>query len=89
MAKPLATIQRESVELVTLNVSVDDEAITDFQVCIVLQGQRPITWTDATVIGSDSGALVSGLAQGLYSVFVKVSDDPETPVLFAGTLEIQ
>lgn len=28
------------------------------------------------------------LAEGYFDVFVKISDNPETPVLFSGTLEV-
>lgn len=63
----------------------------------------PIPGVDPTVFYTGSWTVLSGiyyarcligpagsavLAIGYYDVYVKVSDSPETPVLFAGTLEI-
>jgi len=85
------TMERESVEFRAVDVTVDDVAETDFEVAVLAYGERPEEedWASADQVGSEYGYLTDGsLAVGTYTVWVRVSSAPETPVLQAGLLRV-
>lgn len=88
MGKPI-TVQRESQQLIACDVTLNGSGITDFNTSVVASGTRPTVWVPAVTVGSDTGAMVSGLSEGLYEVFVQVVGDSETVVLQAGTLVVE
>lgn len=82
-------LQRETVELVPVTVTVDGTALTvadvgTIQLAIALNGERPTTWAAPTVVGSKYGVLVDTPAPGNWTVYAKVSSTPETPVIDCG-----
>jgi hypothetical protein len=83
-AAVMETIPRESVELLALTVKVNGFTTTAYETSVVLDPGRPVTWTPAAVVGVSSGPMLSGLAPGLYRVYVRVTDVSESPVVEAG-----
>jgi len=82
-------IQRESTELVVVNVTVDNQPVTTFDVCVVPIGSRPTDFQAATVVDGKAGWLSGGLPVGLYNLYVRITDNPETIIDIAGQVSIQ
>lgn len=71
---------RGSTELVVLDVTVNGAATTGYQTSLVPWSSRPTAWTNPATAGSDHGHLLPGtLDPGTYDLWVKVTDNPETP----------
>lgn len=83
--------------IVTKGGSPFDPTVDDGYLAVPVETIEPTTWFSATweTIGSNyylrilvgTGADVA-LEPGTYDVYSKISDDPETPVTFAGKLFI-
>ena len=81
---------RESVEFQPVKVTVDGTAVTtDLTFAIVRDGQRPVDFVPATVLGPDAGVMVAGLAPGTYRIFAQVTSYPEVPVVDCGYFYIE
>lgn len=80
---------KESVEFQAIEVTRDGAATSDFEVCIVRAGERAAGWEPATVVDGKPGVMIEGLDFGEYWVYVRIQDNPETPVLRAGTVTIR
>jgi hypothetical protein len=75
-----------------LTVTADGEAVTAFDVTVTAPGQRPADWAPPTALGGALGALV-GAGSGFpllpgrkYTLWIRFTDVPETPVLQAGLI---
>jgi hypothetical protein len=87
---------RETVDLIPLIVETYSASTaawtptTSYTVTCVPVGVRPATFATPTAAGSDLGYLVNGptLGKGTFDGFIKLSANPETPVLPAFTLEL-
>jgi hypothetical protein len=76
---------RESVEFQPVKVTRDGSTVTeDLSYAVVLDGHRPETFTPATIVGTDTGVMVSGLAPGTYRIYAKMTAGPEIPVIDCG-----
>lgn len=89
------TIPRESREWVgPLTVTVDGQAVTNYEVAVTDRDTRPTEWASPDVIDSRLGVLVGpGTARPLgrdsYRIWVRVTGDVEAPVLDdVGTITI-
>jgi hypothetical protein len=66
------TLPRETSEFLPIPVFDDTGvAVTDFEVAVTRWPERPTGWSAATVVGSDAGAVVAGLAHGTHQVWVR------------------
>jgi hypothetical protein len=94
----VAQIPAISVEYVRVAVTGPtgvDLGELDVALAVVADGQIPVTddWKVGTWIGSSAAVLVGPgtlleLGQGTYDVYVKITSDPEIPVLPSGSIHI-
>jgi hypothetical protein len=82
------TYQRETTEFQEVLVGVNGSQTTSFEVALTAQGTRPTVWSQPTILEGKAGALLTGLTPGEYSIWVRVTDLPEVPVLHAGRISI-
>ena len=76
---------RESVEFQPVEVTRDGLTITTgVEFSIVPDGDRPLAFTPAAVVNGTTGVIVTGLTQGTYRIFARISAGPETPVIDCG-----
>lgn len=76
---------RESVEFQPVQVTRDGALVTEgLSFAVVLDGQRPETFTPATVINDVPGVMVNALAAGTYRIYAQLTAGPETPVVDCG-----
>jgi hypothetical protein len=83
--------QRESVEYQPVIVTVDGTVRTaGVTLAIVEDGERPVDddFDAPTVIGTEIGVMVDGLAVGAWHVFAKIVDTPEVPVVDCGVFHV-
>lgn len=85
----MTTFLKESVEFQHIVVTRDGIPATDFEVSIVPFGQRPSEWATAIELDGKYGIMIQNLDPGQYSIYTKIRDDPETPVLLAGRVSIR
>ncbi len=80
---------RESVEFQPVPITLDGAPYAgDFEVAITPYGTRPATWAAAIPVDGAKGIMITGLSAGLYTVWAKVTDTPETPVIECGLVLI-
>ena len=79
MTAAIWRIPRESIEWVGPITMTGTGALT---VALVPDDARPTPadWQPPTVLDGERGVLVGGLEVGVYRLWAKVSDTPETPV---------
>ena len=84
------TYPRESVEFMALDVKNGATAVTDYQVQVTPGTGRPTpgAWVTNTTLDGKRGLMISGLARGSYAAWVKVTANPEIPVLMAGFFSV-
>ena len=76
---------RESVEFQPVKVTRDGLTITtDLEFAVVPDGARPVTFMAAAVVGGLTGVIVSGLSEGTYRIFARVTTAQEIPVIDCG-----
>lgn len=89
---PENTYERESTELLTINVQKSNTPVTTNVFLAVIDSDfRPVLgdWKLATITPDNRcGILISDLEVGTYSVWVRVIDLPEDAVFRAGTVRI-
>lgn len=83
-----------SVEYLYADIRADHSIGTQAVAMSVSATTTPNTFTDAEWVG-DPGKyaaarllLDGSLAAGLYHVFVKITDSPEIPIIYAGRLRV-
>jgi hypothetical protein len=86
----MSYIPRESVEFVPVVVTKGGVAITTgVTFALAVAGARPVTFTTPTTLGAQIGIMTTGsLATGSWTVWAKIVDSPETPVVEAGSFTI-
>lgn len=90
MIDPVPTYQRETVEFQPVDVTFNEQPVTDasaVEFALTTGSLRPTTatgqstdWFGALLIDGELGFMVEGLALGYYDVWVRVADNPETTV---------
>ncbi|HEX9089683.1 MAG TPA: hypothetical protein VF867_19485 [Arthrobacter sp.] len=76
---------RESVEFQPVQVTQDGQALTSgLSFAVVRDGQRPVTFSPATIMGTSTGVMVAGLAAGTYRIYAQLTTGVETPVIDCG-----
>lgn len=76
---------RESVEFQPVTVTRDGVVITSgLSFAIVPDGDRPVTFTAAEILGGETGVMIQGLERGTYRIFAKITSAPEVPVIDCG-----
>jgi hypothetical protein len=85
----IQTFPRESVEFLPVSIDVDGAAFDGgFEVCVKPYADRPSGWAAAVVVDDVRGVMLTGMTRGVYRVWARVSDVPETPVIDCGFIEI-
>lgn len=84
---------RESNVLVPLTVSLNGAPLTVSQVgqielAVHPVGVRPSAWAAPVVILTEYGVMTGGLAAGFYTVWARVTANPETPVIDLGSFRV-
>lgn len=75
-------LPRESVEFIPIAVHVDGLPVTQgVDVATTTGSGRPAAWASATSLDGRLGLLVDGLPVGEHTVWVRITDAPEAPVL--------
>jgi hypothetical protein len=83
------TFERETVEFLPVNPKINGVAFTgSFQVCIKPYLTRPDNWAAAVEVGGQRGIMIQGLTTGTYTVWAKITDNPEIPVIDCGYIFI-
>lgn len=85
----MSTYLKETIEFQPIEVTRDGTPATDFEVSLVPYGQRPGEWVPAFELDGKRGIMIGNLDIGEYSIYTKIRDDPETPVLLAGRVIIR
>ena len=81
-------IPRESVEFVVVAMTVDGEPVTPNGISVCAPGVRPVLWETPITLEGKAGFLTGEYSPATYNVYARADDDPETPVVRAGTLTI-
>lgn len=87
----LMSLPRESLEYVTFGVTLDGDPVpstTAVQVSVTPRDERPGMWQSPVIVGTDLAVLVGGYQAGVYRLWVRVTDNPEVPVIDAGLIVI-
>lgn len=87
----MQVLQPETVQVVPVTVTVDDVAVdaADVELAVARDEARPDTWAAPTVLaGGKYGVLVSDLTSGVWTVYARVSANPETPVIPCGKFAV-
>lgn len=81
--------QRETVEHQPVTTTVTG-APTNATVKYAVEptGSRPTAWLDPVTVDGKSGVMIQGYQPGVYTVFVQVTANPETPVEVAGQFQV-
>lgn len=81
---------RESIEYwVFPPVAVEGTPVTSYKYAVTKGVARPTTWATPETVDGEVAFLLDGTrAPGTYKVFVRVTDDPEIPVIEAGRFTI-
>jgi hypothetical protein len=83
------TYQRETVEHQPVTVTVNGAVTADsMKFAVVPTGSRPTTWLDPVTVDGKPGVMIQGYQPGVYTVFVQVTANPETPVENAGQFQV-
>lgn len=85
----MSTYLKETIEFQPIVVTRDGTPATDFEVSLVPCGQRPSEWVPTIELDGKRGIMIENLDIGEYSIYTKIRDDPETPVLLAGRVIIR
>lgn len=80
---------KESVEFQPVIVELDGAVIEEFDVCIVPYRARPEDWQSPTVLEGQPGIMIQGLEIGTYDIYVRITHNPEIPVIPAGQVVIR
>lgn len=85
------TYERETNEFQPVAVTLDGvPLLSNFEVALVPRGDRPTTWQSPVTIDSKPGLMITNLlGVGVYEVYVRITDMPEIPVVFAGSLVVR
>ena len=77
--------ERESVEFQPVEIKLDGQVVLDgISYAIVPDGERPVTFIDATTLAGKTGVMIQGLERGTYRIYARVVNNPEVPVIDCG-----
>lgn len=80
---------RETKEFVPVGIALDGVATTSgVEFCITVDSDRPVTWIAPVALSGLIGVMIDHLPIGMYTVWARVTDSPEIPVLSAGRFQI-
>lgn len=82
---------RESVEFQPILITLDGNPVTvaaDVEVCITAPNARPSTWIASTSLAGEIGVMIQNLAVGTYTVWARITDSPEIPVINCGAFAV-
>ena len=80
---------RESVEFIPVTVTVDGASVSaGVEVCVTTRSARPVDWADPVELEGQIGVMTGGQDPGTYTVWARVTDNPEIPVIECGTYRI-
>ncbi|MGH8965298.1 MAG: hypothetical protein ACRDXB_08210 [Actinomycetes bacterium] len=87
------TLPRESKEYVgPITVKLGGVEVDTFEISVSVAGERPETWEDPVDYEGAPHRLTgphdSDLPVGLHHVWARVTDDPQLPVIFAGSIHV-
>lgn len=76
---------RESDEFQAVTVTVDGTRVVDeVEVAVTIGAERPTSWAPALMLGGKPGLMTGGRSPGTYTVWARVTDAPEVPVVSCG-----
>ena len=80
---------RETIEFQAVTVTVNNVPVTTgVTFCDVPSGARPVTFAPAVTLSGQIGVMVQGYGPGTRDIYAKVTANPETPVILAGSYTI-
>ena len=82
------TYPRETRELVELTVTDHGQPVTVYDTALTQGTTRPATWTAAAVVDGHRGVLIDHLTAGIWHVWVRVTANPEVPVIYCGSINV-
>jgi len=83
------TYQRETIEHQPVTTKVNGVATTTgLKYSVVLTGARPTAWLDPVTVDGKPGVMIQGYQPGVYTIYVQVTANPETPVENAGQFQV-
>jgi hypothetical protein len=81
--------QRETIEHQPVTTTVNGVVTTaGLKYSVVTTGTRPTTWVDPVTVDGKPGVMIQGYPPGVYTVYVQVTANPETPVENAGQFQV-
>lgn len=81
--------QRETIEHQPVTTTVNGAATGDgVKYAVEPTGARPSVWLDPVTVDGKSGVMIQGYQPGVYTVYVQVTANPETPVETAGQFQV-
>jgi hypothetical protein len=87
---PVNTYERETQEFQPVVVTLDGvPLLSNFEVALVPRGWRPTLWASPATIDDKPGIMIQGLNPGVYEIFVRITDMPEIPVVWAGSVVVR
>lgn len=85
---------RETVEHLPIGVTVKNALgavvpiTVDIETSLAPIGWRPSTWLPAVTVDGLVGVMIQGLTRGSWTIFARVAESPEVPVMECGTVII-
>lgn len=79
-------VQRESVEFLEIDVTLDGVVLTsDVSFCVVPTWDRPATWVASEMSNGRTAVLINGpaLGKGKFDVYVRYAGATESPIIEA------
>lgn len=81
--------ERESVEFQPVSVTRNGEPVTlNIELAVTQNNERPTNFQVPATLGDEIGIMVDGYAVGSYTVWAKVTDAPEVPVIVCGHFRV-
>jgi hypothetical protein len=85
------TYPAATTEFLDVTVTVDGQPVTDYEVAVTPYA-TPSTavtdWQTPAQLDDQHGVIITGLQPGVYAVWTKVTDNPETVVQRNGLIEV-
>lgn len=76
---------RETIEFQPVSISVNGVVVTTgIEYAVTTDGARPLVWNIPTILDGKTGFMVQGQPPGTYTVWARVTANPETVVINCG-----
>lgn len=83
------TYPRETVEFIPVTVTLDGVAVTDgVEFCVTESNARPVTWVAPVELDDLIGVMTDQQEPDTYTVWARVTDNPEIPVILCGRYRV-